>query len=319
MSDDSDEDSSELPEAPTLPPSNAGGRAAGETASDSTSPRGILVTDGSPRKRGSVVRFSVVAEEVEFLVHSPSNSTSSKASSPETSPLPCPSSGGPPASLAIDVQDEGGGRRQASSEDFLDDLQGLRRTVMPQLGRLESLVQDLASARAQAAWARNGIINGLQAARDKGDQLKSELHRLEKADREQDTLTQLLERLKGMSHEGLVSAFHAMDTNGSGTLDKLEVEAACKTAGLTIQPLQLIMLMKKFDADRRGQISIENFLAEIKASTAADECARLQATLKLAECEQRAVLAEMQLRCTSAELELRALRAEQELNAARCC
>jgi len=66
--------------------------------------------------------------------------------------------------------------------------------------------------------------------------------------------------IKGME-ENLRSAFIEMDADGSGALSAPEIEAAVISAGVALTKQEITTLVRVFDKDNDGKISIEEFFA----------------------------------------------------------
>lgn len=76
----------------------------------------------------------------------------------------------------------------------------------------------------------------------------------------QTVLAKAQEGVKGME-ENLRSAFIEMDADGSGSLNAPEIEAAIDAAGVSLTKQEITTLVRVFDKDNDGKISIEEFFA----------------------------------------------------------
>jgi Ca2+-binding EF-hand superfamily protein len=62
-----------------------------------------------------------------------------------------------------------------------------------------------------------------------------------------------------MSYQKKLALFHTFDKNGNGHLNKKEFAAFVKAAGIQLSSLEIDLVFQKFDIDKSGDISMEEF------------------------------------------------------------
>ena len=106
--------------------------------------------------------------------------------------------------------------------------------------------------------------------RSKGTNLVSQNPYLQKtvAIRNLKNLTEEVLRLcaeKGQDLNGLKQLFKKMDRNGNGSVDPIEFKYSMRDFGLDLSEIEVSQLVKHFDANHDGKISVEEFINAIQA------------------------------------------------------